>query len=243
VRKGLLGWLYPDAHDTTENMGSGLDAVYDKATGQWIFPDDSNNPPQIPASIPPPTSVGPPSSHSVPSSVGTGGPPSGGGHSSAGGTGDSYDPLVALMAPPSRVYGVASSASSATDSSDPLAALMAPPPIRIPAQNSFSMVGTGGGPSSGSGPPSMAGAAAPPRFWTPPAPSPSATQSSGPGSAGVPTATAFSSPAGGVSSVDPSESAVVQAGSTGSPSGGSRTETSMPPPSPGRTGALPPPKF
>ena len=46
VRKGLLGWLYPEAHDTSQNMGGGLDAIYDKATGKWIFPDvkhDNNN--------------------------------------------------------------------------------------------------------------------------------------------------------------------------------------------------------
>lgn len=43
VRKGLLGWLYPEAHDVSDNMGGGLDAVYDKATGKWIFPDVSGD--------------------------------------------------------------------------------------------------------------------------------------------------------------------------------------------------------
>jgi hypothetical protein len=40
VRKGLLSYLYPDAHDTTENMGKGMEAYFDKSTGKWVFPDE-----------------------------------------------------------------------------------------------------------------------------------------------------------------------------------------------------------
>jgi hypothetical protein len=40
VRKGLFKWLYPDAHDTTENMGNKLEAYFDKATGKWVFPGE-----------------------------------------------------------------------------------------------------------------------------------------------------------------------------------------------------------
>jgi hypothetical protein len=40
LRKGLLGWLYPDAHDTSENMGKGLEAYFDKSTGKWVFPGE-----------------------------------------------------------------------------------------------------------------------------------------------------------------------------------------------------------
>ncbi len=40
VRKGLLGWLYPDAKDTSENMGKQLEAYFDKATGKWVFPGE-----------------------------------------------------------------------------------------------------------------------------------------------------------------------------------------------------------
>lgn len=40
VRKGLLNWLYPDAVDTSENMGNSLEAYFDKATGKWVFPGE-----------------------------------------------------------------------------------------------------------------------------------------------------------------------------------------------------------
>ena len=40
VKKGLLKWLYPDAHDAAENMGKGLEAYFDKNTGKWVFPGE-----------------------------------------------------------------------------------------------------------------------------------------------------------------------------------------------------------
>jgi hypothetical protein len=40
VRKGLLQWFYPDAVDTSENMGKQLEAYFDKKTGQWVFPGE-----------------------------------------------------------------------------------------------------------------------------------------------------------------------------------------------------------
>ncbi len=40
MRKGILQWLYPDAKDTSENMGKQLEAYFDKATGKWVFPGE-----------------------------------------------------------------------------------------------------------------------------------------------------------------------------------------------------------
>ena len=40
VRKNLLNWLYPDAHDANENMGGAMEAYYDKATGKWVIPGE-----------------------------------------------------------------------------------------------------------------------------------------------------------------------------------------------------------
>jgi hypothetical protein len=40
MRKGLLKYLYPDAHDTSSNIGKSLDAVYNKETGRWEFPGE-----------------------------------------------------------------------------------------------------------------------------------------------------------------------------------------------------------
>lgn len=43
VRKGLLSWLYPEAHDASENIGSSLEAYYDKQLGRWVFPGEVNH--------------------------------------------------------------------------------------------------------------------------------------------------------------------------------------------------------
>lgn len=67
---------------------------------------------------------------------------------------DAYDPLAALMAPPTRVY--ASNAPSASD--DPLAAMMAPPTVRIP--------GASAAPPSSKAPPVSF------KVWTPPVSAP-----------------------------------------------------------------------
>ncbi len=40
VRKGLLSWFYPDAHDANDNLGKQLEAYYDSKTGQWVFPGE-----------------------------------------------------------------------------------------------------------------------------------------------------------------------------------------------------------
>ncbi len=40
VKKGLLKWFYPDAHDANENVKEGLDAYYDKVAGKWVFPGE-----------------------------------------------------------------------------------------------------------------------------------------------------------------------------------------------------------
>jgi hypothetical protein len=42
VRKGILGWLYPDAHDASENLGTENKAYFDKTTGRWVFPGEEN---------------------------------------------------------------------------------------------------------------------------------------------------------------------------------------------------------
>ena len=57
MRKGLLGWLYPDAHDGTDNLGNKLEAYFDKSSGRWVFPDEeaSDSPPE--ALAPPPTTI------------------------------------------------------------------------------------------------------------------------------------------------------------------------------------------
>lgn len=150
VKKSLFGWLHPDAHDTSENMGEENTAVYDKATGKWIFPDDPNNPTAPdPSDAPPPTG---PLGGSM--GGGMGGPQST--PNTTEGSGE-YDPLAALMAPPSRsVYQAAP-----VDTNDPLAMMMAPPPVRLPSGG-----GGGSGPPSGGGPASY-------NVWKPPTPSPS----------------------------------------------------------------------
>lgn len=40
LRKGIIGWFYPDAHDATENIGKSLEAYYDDKLGRWIFPGE-----------------------------------------------------------------------------------------------------------------------------------------------------------------------------------------------------------
>ena len=40
LRKGILGWLYPDAHDASENLGTENKAYFDKSTGRWVFPGE-----------------------------------------------------------------------------------------------------------------------------------------------------------------------------------------------------------
>ena len=38
VKKGLLKWLYPDAHDATENLGDENKAYFDTKLNRWVFP-------------------------------------------------------------------------------------------------------------------------------------------------------------------------------------------------------------
>jgi len=40
LHKGLLKWLYPDAHDASDNLGEQNQARFDPLSGRWIFPDD-----------------------------------------------------------------------------------------------------------------------------------------------------------------------------------------------------------
>ena len=35
-----MSWMYPDAKDTSNNMGKQLDAYFDKTTGKWVFPGE-----------------------------------------------------------------------------------------------------------------------------------------------------------------------------------------------------------
>jgi hypothetical protein len=39
-QKSLLKYMYPDAHDASENIGKSLEAVYNKETGRWEFPGE-----------------------------------------------------------------------------------------------------------------------------------------------------------------------------------------------------------
>lgn len=130
VRKGLISWLYPEAHDADANLGKSMEAYFDKATGKWVFPgeEDNNNDPAI--KPPPIASLSRESSSSAMSQIPSSNSLLHGGQSSGNLSGsDSYDPLAALMAPPSR----GSSFSSSSNSEDPLNSLMAPPSRRIPS--------------------------------------------------------------------------------------------------------------
>jgi len=40
MRKGLLGYFYPEAHDASENIGGSLEAYYDQKLGRWVFPGE-----------------------------------------------------------------------------------------------------------------------------------------------------------------------------------------------------------
>ena len=136
VRKSLLGWMYPDAKDANDNLGTANEAYFDKATQKWVFPGE--DPVEDVAVGPPPTSFAGPgigSSSAVNKNADSG----------------QYDPLAAMMAPPSR--GPSYSSSGAYD---PLAAMMAPPSRPM---------------ATGSAPPHVgnpaAVAAAPPQMWMP----------------------------------------------------------------------------
>eukprot|EP01039_Chlorochromonas_danica_P008530 gene8530-9403_t len=132
VRKGLLSWLYPEAHDASENIGSSLEAFYDKQLGRWVFPGEEASAAASPALAPPPMAMPSSSSSSSAPSSASGavqppsGPPSGppvGSSGSGSASAAENDPLAALMAPPPR--RLASSSASSTS----LSASMGPPPI------------------------------------------------------------------------------------------------------------------
>jgi hypothetical protein len=40
LRKGMIGWLYPDAKDASSNIGTSLEAFYDEKLGRWVFPGE-----------------------------------------------------------------------------------------------------------------------------------------------------------------------------------------------------------
>merc|ERR1711998_689762 len=56
VRKSLLGWMYPDAKDANDNLGTENKAYFDPATKKWVFPGE--DPVDDIAVGPPPTSFG-----------------------------------------------------------------------------------------------------------------------------------------------------------------------------------------
>lgn len=164
-RKGLISWLYPEAHNANDNLGQGLEARYDEATKRWIFPGEENKVSE--------ESLGPPPMKMMMSgnaSIGPGmGPAASSSSEGAGvGGGGGYDPLAALMAPPPRSssYGIPTSSSNSFSSGpststdlDPLAAMMAPPPMRQQqGQGQFAMP-----PSTSGAPPSVS-------IWKPTAP-------------------------------------------------------------------------
>ena len=35
-----MSWMYPDVVDASDNLGQGLQAHYDEATGRWVFPGE-----------------------------------------------------------------------------------------------------------------------------------------------------------------------------------------------------------
>lgn len=111
VRKGLLGWFFPDAHDASENLGEKLEAYYNKETGRWVFPGEVDDV-KDPALGPPPTGFNLPTPFAPPIS----------GYISktlAESSDTAYDPLASMMAPPIR--SLHSSFSSAHNSIDGLA--------------------------------------------------------------------------------------------------------------------------
>merc|ERR1711871_527236 len=144
VRKSLLGFLYPDAKDANDNLGTANTAYYDEVNKRWVFPGEENDPD---------ASIGPPPSGPMMSVMGSGvsGPPVG---DAAGGN----DVLAAMMAPPSRGVSYSSSSSSGNDQNgayDPLAAMMAPPPrSQSYGASSASMTAASSG--------------LPPKMWQPP---------------------------------------------------------------------------
>jgi hypothetical protein len=51
-----MKWMFPDAHDANDNIGTGLgEAYFDKATGKWVFPGQEDGGANDPTAGPPPT--------------------------------------------------------------------------------------------------------------------------------------------------------------------------------------------
>jgi len=121
LRKSIISWLNPDAHDAQDNMGTSMEAYFDKTTNKWVFPDDDGSEAPPAHLVPPPTSMGGgvapgmgiPQSASGPSGMGA---VTGGNHAPA-----EDDMLSALMAPPSRPVASAGppSASLSRNTSGP----------------------------------------------------------------------------------------------------------------------------
>ena len=67
VRKGILNWLYPDAHDASENIGQSLEAYYDDKLGRWVFPGEVSPPCSSPTSPSPSPNPNPTPPRTTPS--------------------------------------------------------------------------------------------------------------------------------------------------------------------------------
>jgi hypothetical protein len=142
VKKGLLKWWYPDAHDANENIGESLEAYFDQKTQRWVFPGEKP-PDNDPSAGPPPTTM-----------------PGGPGRASANGTPalstatsgnsvDTYHLFKAVLTVLRCLVGPSPSTTSPDDAPyDPLAALMAPPPRTLSYSGSASApLSTLGGPN------------------------------------------------------------------------------------------------
>ena len=53
MRKSLLGWLYPNATDGTDNLGQEMEAYYDEVNQKWMFPGEEEE--TTKELLPPPT--------------------------------------------------------------------------------------------------------------------------------------------------------------------------------------------
>lgn len=172
MRKSVISWLYPDAHDTAGNEGKSLDAYFDHDKKKWVFPGEAEV--SDPAAAPPPMArADSDSSFSLYDQ-----PPGGSGganptmqkqqsqqqlNSMGSGSGMGMSPPDHLAPPGASVPGGGfgevgngngtgngtgtgrtppAPAAAAEEPYDPLACLMAPPPVSRGA--SFASLGSGG---------------------------------------------------------------------------------------------------
>ena len=142
ARKSIMGFLYPDATDVNDNLGSSINqqAYYCEKRKQWVFPDEDGAdgksalgpPPTGPVVTPTMDSSSSSSTGPVDDKIGT----STGASTSLppNGPAPGINPFAAAAA-----TGNNSNQTTADTSMDPLAALIAPPPSRMTSYSSGSL--------------------------------------------------------------------------------------------------------